>query len=334
MDPDAPSTAAPSRPGGASQAKQAPALFAISSLNHNYGDRAALVDFNLELGQGEVVGLLGPNGSGKSTLMALLCGLQSLQEGTLSLRGERIVPASTSFREACGVVFQSPSVDVRLSVLENLELSASARGYFGAPARERVSAMLELTGLGERRGDVVGKLSGGYRRRVDLARALIHSPALLLMDEPTTGLDEAAFRELWARLLTTRDRTGLTILVATHRADEAERCDRLVVLDRGRTVTVCTPNELASRVHGDLVVIDCDDIATGKARLSAAFPSITIEDVPETGALSFRIDRGHEAIPLAVDALRGLLVRSVSLRRPSLSDAFLAVTGHSLEGPP
>ncbi|MBT9559079.1 MAG: ABC transporter ATP-binding protein [Myxococcales bacterium] len=312
----------------------APPLFAISGLSHRFGERAALVDFNLELGQGEIVGLLGPNGSGKSTLMSLLCGLQALQAGVLSLRGERIVPASTSFREACGVVFQSPSVDARLSVLENLELAASARGYFGEAARHRVSAMLELTGLGQRSNDVVGKLSGGYRRRVDLARALIHSPSLLLMDEPTTGLDESAFRELWVRLLSARDRTGLTILVATHRADEAERCDRLVVLDRGRTVTVCTPLELASRVHGDLVVIECDDLVSGKDRLSAAFPTTAIESAPSGGALSFRIDRGHEAIPRAVDALRGLDVRSVSLRRPSLSDAFLAVTGQSLEGTP
>lgn len=311
------------------RASSSPVVLSVSRLGHNYGERTALEAFSLDVRAGEVIGLLGPNGSGKSTVLALLTGLVPLKTGTMSWDGARVRPGDAILRRELGVVFQSAALDSRLSIRENLELAATLRGYFGHVAKQRVAEGLDFVGLGDRQRDVVGTLSGGQRRRVDIARALIHRPRLLLLDEPSAGLDEASFRDLWARLLAQRASAGLAIVVATHRPDEAALCSRLTVLVRGKTVLETTPADLQRLVTDDIVTLTSTEPAACAAVVRTLYPAAAVDIVERDVVL--RVERGHECIPALVDALRGgPTVTAISLRRPSLSDAFIKATGEGL----
>ncbi len=293
-----------------------------------YGARAVLGDLSFTVGAGEIFGLLGPNGAGKSTAFAVLAGLLPAQGGAIRLDGELLSGSDRRLRARLGVVFQDPSLDQRLTVRENLFLSAQLYGLSGARAASRITELLQFSEIADRAGDTVKTLSGGLRRRVELARALLHAPDVLLLDEPTSGLDEASFQRTWARLAALRKQTGLTILLTTHRPEEAERCDRVGVLDGGKLVAVDSPNNLKHRVAGDVVELDCDGPEEVVTLLTErlALPARVRE-----GRVIVERERGHELIPRIVEALPAGRLRSVSLRRPTLADVFLKLTGHGLD---
>jgi ABC-2 type transport system ATP-binding protein len=317
---------APARPVTA-EIPPGPALLRVAQLCRNHGTRKALSELSFEVARGEIFGFLGPNGAGKTTTFEVLAGLSPADSGHVYLDGRALSPLSFAYRVGLGVVFQRASLDGKLSARENLDLSASLYGM-ARPERERRSAhLLEVVGLLNRAGEPVEHLSEGMKRRLELIRALIHGPRLLVMDEPTQGLDEGSFQRLWKLLLSLRKSERLTILLATHRADEAERCDRLAVLCSGRLVTCGTPDALKSRVGGDVITVDAEDTPTLAAEIAGRF---AVSPVLAEGKVVFESQRAHELIPRLVEAFPAGRLRSVAMRRPTLADAFLKLTGTSL----
>jgi ABC-2 type transport system ATP-binding protein len=314
------------RPEGA---RGAPRLAALG-IAFSWRERRVLDDLSFEVRPGEVFGFLGPNGAGKSTLFSVLTGLLPPAAGELRLDGREVAFGARELRARMGVVFQEPSLDAKLTARENLLLGGALFALPRAAARERADRLLAAAGLADRGRDLAGRLSGGMRRRLELARALVHHPSILVLDEPTTGLDAGAFRRAWETLLALRRDEGLTMLLTTHRPEEAERCDRLAVLDRGRIVACETPEALRARVRGDVVVVEAEEpgplaveIASRLGLAARAGPlGVTIER-----------ERGHELVPRLVEAFPAGRFRSVSVRRPTLADAFVDVTGQSLEEP-
>ncbi len=304
----------------------APAL-AARDLTFRFGDREVLAGVSFEVMPGEIFGFLGPNGAGKSTLFSILAGLLPPASGALLAGGAPVAARDPALRARTGVVFQSPSLDPKLSCRENLLLAASLFRVPRAEARERVERLLAGAGLADRAREPAGRLSGGLKRRLELARALVHRPALLILDEPTNGLDAAAFARTWATVEALRRDEGLTVLLTTHRPEEAERCDRLAVLARGRVAACATPEALRSRVAGDVLEVEADDPGALAVEVRARL-GLPVRVLPR--GIAVERERGHELVPRLVEAFPPGRLRSVAVRRPTLADAFLDLTGESL----
>ena len=298
-------------------------MISVDHLSHAYALRAALADVNLQVNAGEIFGLLGPNGSGKSTLFRILSTLMAPSGGRATIAGFDVTSQPDEVRRRIGVVFQSQSLDKKLTVEENLRSQGHLFGLSGSKLRNRVDEVLGRLGLADRRHDLVEALSGGLRRRVEIAKALLHQPPVLLMDEPSTGLDPGARRELWQYIEDLRARQNTTVLLTSHVLDDAEHCDRLLLLHQGRAVAEGTPAELKARIGGDVVVLEAADpslLATGLAQRFDVEPKIV------EGLVRVEIADGHRFIAAAVEAFPGS-IRSVALHKPTLEDVFLDETG-------
>lgn len=302
----------------------------MSNLTLRYGKRVVLDDVGVHVNAGEIVGLLGPNGSGKSSLLKCLTGLVQPSRGIIRLDGRAVAAGARALRACLGIVFQEPSLDVRLSAFDNLVLGAALFGIRGAEAQQRAQELLVFMDLEARSKEPVARLSGGMRRRLEIARALIHRPSLLLLDEPTTGLDPLALDRTWQRLLALRRAQGLTMLMSTHHAQEAARCDRVVVLDRGHVVATDTPDGLLARVSGDVIVMQADNLAGLVVELHR---ELGVQAIVQHEHVLLERESGHSWVPRIVEALGARRLRAISVRRPSLADAFYHLTGRGL-GPP
>ena len=287
-----------------------------------------LNDFSLSVNTGEIFGLLGPNGSGKSTFLKLLCGLDRAQGGTFQFKGDSFTTPHTAFREALGVVFQSPSLDDKLTAEKNLLLAGRARGLAPSFVSERAASLLSQVGLKDRAADLVGTFSGGMKRKLDLARALLHRPRILLMDEPSSGLDEASFRSLWTHLCRLQQEEGLTVLVATHRPEEAEYCHRLAVLKEGQIQIVETPENMRKELASDLLIFEGSD---PEKIVSIIEAQTKLNPRMDGGCVFVECTEGPTLIPAIMGDMPEGLITSVSMRRPGLGDAFLKLTGISLD---
>ena len=307
-------------------AVRGPAL-EVRGLRHAFGERQVLDGLSFVLERGQILGLLGPNGCGKSTTLRVLTGFIIPDAGEILVDSELAEPGCRRLRSRTGVVFQDPSLDVRLSARENLMLSATLYGVAPQEARQRAASLLAMMDLSDRADEQVLQFSGGMKRRLELARALLHGPELLLMDEPTTGLDETAFRRTWERILELRRQQGLTVLLSTHRAEEAQLCDQVIIMDRGRVIAQGTPEELGNRVSGDVLTLEAADPA-GLCRELETSLSLAAQVVD--GKVVVVHDRGHELIPRIVEALPVGRLASLSMHRPSLADVFVELTGRSL----
>jgi ABC-2 type transport system ATP-binding protein len=303
------------------------AIVDISHLTHAYGDRIALDDVSLSIHPGEIFGFLGPNGSGKTTLFRILSTLIPPRTGRVTMMGLDLATDREAIRRQIGVVFQSPSLDKQLTAEENLRHQGHLYGLRGPELESRIDAMLSRVSLTERPREYVSQFSGGMRRRVELAKGLLHRPRLLLLDEPSTGLDPGARIDLWRYLKEIRDNDGVTILVTTHLMDEAEQCDRLAILDRGHLIAADTPAALKESVGGDVITLSTDSPAQLATEIQSRFQ---IEPQRIDNTLRLERDRGHEFIPKLVEAFPGL-IRSVSLGKPTLEDVFVHVTGRSFQ---
>src|ERR1700675_4032548 len=233
---------------------RSPAIEA-SALGFRYGDREALSDVSFAVARGEIFGFLGPNGGGKSTLFRLLSTLVPIQSGSARILNCNLRGETQALRRRIGVVFQSPSLDGKLTVTENLTIHGNLYGMRGARLKDRTNAMLARLEVSDRAADLAETLSGGLRRRVELAKALLHEPEVLLLDEPSTGLDPAARREFFNQPIRLRESDGVPVVPTTHYMEEAERCDRIGILDQGRLVAIAPPGELKQQVGGDVMVI-------------------------------------------------------------------------------
>ncbi|HYC57831.1 MAG TPA: ATP-binding cassette domain-containing protein [Candidatus Binatia bacterium] len=296
----------------------------VHGLNHSYGTHRALTDVSFEVSAGEIFGLLGPNGGGKTTLFRILATLMPVGSGRVEIAGIDASHDVTSVRRAIGVVFQSPSLDIKLTVRENLVHHGHLYGMRGSGLDAAIDAALARLGLGDRRADLVETLSGGLKRRVELAKGLLSEPSILILDEPSTGLDPGARRDLWEYLSALRARCGTTILVTTHLMEEAERCDRLGILDRGKLISSGTPDALRRRIGGDVLTIrtaDPDALRT-ELRERLGHESTTVDGTvrlerPDAHLLIRQI---YECMPERIE--------SISLGHPTLEDVFIHETGH------
>ncbi len=279
------------------------------------------------VGEGEIFGLLGPNGGGKSTLFRILSTMMAPTSGRAQVAGHDVVREPAAVRRHVGVVFQSQSLDKALTVEENLRSQGHLHGLSGAVLRERIGHVMEQLGLKERRKDLVESLSGGLRRRVEIAKALLHRPQVLLMDEASTGLDPAARRDLSNYVEGLRKRERVTILLTTHILEEADRCDRLVLLHQGKIVAEGSPRELCSRIGGDVVVLETQDAPALAGKVAQRFglaPKVM------DGQVRVEIPNGHRFITEVVEAFPGA-IETVALHKPTLEDVFVRETGASIE---
>ncbi len=298
-------------------------IVSVEHLSHSYGSRAALRNLSFAVEEAMLFGLLGPNGSGKSTLFRILATMMEPDEGRIVVAGVDAAAAPDEVRRRIGVVFQSQSLDKKLTVMENLTAQGHLYGLSGALLKERTSEALERLGLAERRDDIVETLSGGLRRRAEIAKAMLHRPRVLLMDEPSTGLDPGARRELADYVAELRDREGVTVILTTHILDEADRCDRLLLLHEGRKVAEGTPEELKARVGGDVVMLEARDAQALAAEIRRQFGAPVTR---VNGTLRVEIENGHRFITDVVEAFPGR-IDSVALHKPTLEDVFLDETG-------
>ncbi len=299
----------------------------LEGLSHSYGERLALDHLSFEVRAGEIFGLLGPNGSGKTTLFRILSTLMTPTGGRATIQGFDVARDPNKVRQQIGIVFQARSVDLKLTVAENLKHQGNLYGLSGSHLKSRIDDVLGRVGLLDRKDDFVETLSGGMQRRVELAKGLIHSPSVLLLDEPSTGLDPGARRDLWQYLEMLRDEENVAILVTTHLMEEAEHCDRLAILNEGKLVALGLPFELESQIGGDVVLFEVqnpDAAKTLAVRLSQRFG---VDAVAFENSVRLEQNQGHRFVASVVEAFPGM-VESVSVSKPSLEDVFIRRTGH------
>jgi ABC-2 type transport system ATP-binding protein len=296
----------------------------IEGLRHSYGERRALNGVSFEVGPGEIFGLLGPNGSGKTTLFRILATLMLPTSGQAVLAGFDAACQPQEVRRRIGVVFQAQSVDVKLTAAENLWHQGHLYGLRGPLLQARIREMLERVGLADRSQEKVESFSGGMQRRVELAKGLMHRPQILLLDEPTTGLDPGARRDLWQYLHQLRQEEHVSAIITTHLMEEAERCDRLAILNLGEVVALGTPTELRGQIGGEVIVLEAADPESLATRISRKF---NIASTVVDNKVRMERAEGHRFIADLVESFPGE-IDSVSVSKPTLEDVFIDRTGH------
>jgi ABC-2 type transport system ATP-binding protein len=295
-----------------------------AGMSYSYGDRRALDDVSLSVERGEIFSVLGPNGGGKTTLFRILSTLVDPEGGRLAIDGARLPDDKARVRALLGVVFQKPALDGKLTVAENLLHHGALYGMAGPALRSAMNRSLERLGIDDRRRDLAEQLSGGLQRRVELAKALMTEPKVLVLDEPSTGLDPGARHDLWRYLAQLRGEDGTTILLTTHLMDEAERSDRLAILDAGRVVAMGTPDALKQRLGGDLITIH----SQRPTETAAKVESLTGRRPARIGdALRLEDVSGSAVMRQLIDALADE-VEGITLSKPTLEDVFVHETGH------
>jgi ABC-2 type transport system ATP-binding protein len=308
----------------AEHASVAPVI-SVQNLVHRYENRTALNGVSFDVRPAELFGLLGPNGSGKTTLFRILSTLMIPTAGRAVVMGCDAAQNPASLRRQIGVVFQAQSVDGKLTAYENLWHQGHLYGLSGSALKKRVGEILERVGLADRAKERVETFSGGMQRRIELAKGLLHHPGVLLLDEPTTGLDPGARRDLWQYLQILRDEEHVSVLVTTHLMEEAERCDRLAILNEGNLVALGTPTELKSEIGGDVIMLD----AAHDAGMLAEHIRERFRVEASVMGNQVRIERkeGHRFVPDLVEAFPGE-IQAISVSKPALEDVFIHRTGH------
>jgi ABC-2 type transport system ATP-binding protein len=286
--------------------------------------RVALKGISFSVQEGEIFGLLGPNGGGKSTTFHILSTYFRPTSGLARVFGHDVAREPEQVRRELGVVFQSPGLDKQLTVGENLTHQGHLYGLSGQPLQDRISFILNRVALTDRKDDLVGSLSGGMKRRVEVAKGLLHQPKLLLLDEPSTGLDPGARKDLWDYLEELKSKEKITVVVTTHLMEEAEKCDRVAILNEGQLVALGTPSDLKKEIGGDVISVETSDPPSLLRAIEQKF-KITARIVD--GMLRIERARGHEFIPELVSAFPGQ-IHSVTLGQPTLEDVFIKRTGH------
>jgi ABC-2 type transport system ATP-binding protein len=298
----------------------------VEHLVKRFGDFSAVDDVSFTVAPGELFGFLGPNGAGKTTTISILCTLLSATAGRARVAGHDVVRQRDEVRANIGLVFQEVTLDDYLTAEENLRFHAVMYGVPRHQLASRTTPLLDMVGLTERRAQQVRFFSGGMKRRLEIARGLIHMPRVLFLDEPTIGLDPQTRTHIWDYIDELRAREATTMFLTTHYMDEAERCDRIAIIDQGRIVAIDTPGALKASVGADTVTFATTDDDIAAHELSAAFP---VEVERRNGHLVVRVPEGEQFVPKAFGAL-SVGVQSVSVHRPSLDDVFIKYTGRAI----
>lgn len=297
----------------------------VENVSHKFGDRVALDNITLQVMTGEMYGLLGPNGGGKTTLFRMLCTMLPPTQGTIHLLGKST--STSAVRAHIGVVFQHPSLDARLTVSENLRHQGHLYGMKGRLLSQRIEEVLNMMSLTDRAKDRVEVLSGGLQRRVELCKSLLHHPEILVFDEPCTGLDPGARRRFWDDLDTLRQTYGTTLVLTTHFIEEAERCDRIGILDRGQLIAEGTPEALKRTVGCEVITLETRDSKS----LQLQIEKILDRDVQILdGQVRIVCDDGQRLLAKLYPLLREE-VQAMTLSVPTLEDVFVQRTGHGFK---
>jgi ABC-2 type transport system ATP-binding protein len=301
-------------------------IIEVEHLVKKFGDLVAVDDISFEVEEGEIFGFLGPNGAGKTTTINILCTLMKPTSGRASLNGFDVVRQQNEVRRSLGLVFQDPSLDIKLSALQNLEFHAGVYNIPRSVSRERIEKVLKMVDLWDRRKGVVQHFSGGMRRRLEIARGLLHYPKVLFLDEPTLGLDPQTRFHIWEYILELRKRENITVFLTTHYMDEATVANRIAIIDYGKIITLDTPDALKSMVGGDIVTLKTENTEAAVAEIRQKY---NIEAQQDSEGVFFEVQNGEEFIPILVNNFKSGLY-SISVRRPTLDDVFMKLTGHEI----
>jgi ABC-2 type transport system ATP-binding protein len=304
-------------------------MIQVHNLVRRFGELEAVRGVSFDVAEGEVFGFLGPNGAGKTTTINVLCTLLRPTSGRAAVNGFDVVQERSDVRRSIGLVFQQPTLDETLSAEQNLRFHAYAYGVPVEVQEPRINELLTLVELWDRRRGTVRTFSGGMRRRLEIARGLLHRPRVLFLDEPTLGLDPQTRRRVWEYLADLRARERLTIFLTTHYMDEAENCDRIAIIDHGEIAALDTPGVLKSAVGGDLVTVNTPN---GKAAADELHQRYGIAATAVNGTVTFQVSAGEVFLPGFVRSF-GQPLESIGLRRPTLDDVFLRLTGHEIREP-
>jgi ABC-2 type transport system ATP-binding protein len=298
----------------------------VNGLDKRFGEVHAVRGVNFEVATGEVFGFLGPNGAGKTTTINMLCTLAKPTSGKASVAGHDVVSERDDVRRNIGLVFQDPTLDGYMTATQNLRLHADLYGVQSDLVAPRMEQVLKMVGLWDRRDSGVATFSGGMRRRLEIARGLMHSPRVLFLDEPTIGLDPQTRRSIWTYIRELKEREEITIFMTTHYMDEAEWCDRIGIMDHGQIVALDTPEALKAQVGKDRVTIHTEDDDAAIEALSERFD---VDARISEGAVTFGVPAGEEFVPRLFAEL-GIPIKAVSVSRPTLDDVFMAHTGTTI----
>jgi len=298
----------------------------VSKLTKKYGEIEAVRGIDFEVDTGETFGFLGPNGAGKSTTIKILCTLADPTSGTARVAGHNVVKERDTVRRNIGLVFQDTTLDSYLTGEQNLRFHAELYGMPKAAFAPRLRQVLEMVGLWDRRGGVVATYSGGMKRRLEIARGLMHAPRVLFLDEPTVGLDPQTRVSIWEYINDLKQREDITIFLTTHYMDEAENCDRIAIIDHGQIVALDTPEALKASVGKDRVQISTAD---DPAAIRALADEFGLEAGMHEGLVTFSVESGEHFVPRLFASLP-VAIRSVSVSRPSLDDVFMSYTGKTI----
>src|SRR4051794_27905660 len=295
----------------------------VNELRKSFGDVDAVRGVSFDVAPGEVFGFLGPNGAGKTTTINMLCTLAKPSGGSAHVAGHDVGRERDDVRRHIGLVFQDPTLDGYLTAEQNLRLHAELYGVESALVEPRMRQVLEMVGLYDRKDSVAGTFSGGMRRRLEIARGLMHSPRVLFLDEPTIGLDPQTRSSIWSYIRELKEREEITIFMTTHYMDEAEFCDRIAIMDQGVIVALDTPAALKAQVGADRVRIETVDNDAALAALAEYEPTFS------EGAVTFYVENGAQFVPQLFAEL-DVPITSVSVSRPSLDDVFMSFTGKTI----
>jgi len=307
-----------------------PVAIHVDGLTKQFGDLVAVDNVSFEIDQGEVFGLLGPNGAGKTTTISMLATLLRPSSGSATVNGRDIERDQDGVRRSIGIVFQDQSLDEELTAYENMDLHGRLYRIPGETRRTRTAELLDLVGLSERKDDIVKTFSGGMRRRLEIARGLLHHPVVLFLDEPTLGLDPQTRNLLWEYIANLAREKGITIILTTHYMEEADRlCDRVAIIDHGRIIALDTPDRLKDGIGGDVVIVRPPRSDSIPAALDEPWVN-RVEVRDGTATISLRQAEAHLSTIVTLLVERQIPIESIAIRKPTLEDVFLHFTGKSI----
>ncbi len=299
-------------------------IIVVEGLGKDFGAFTAVESVDFAVRGREIFGFLGPNGAGKTTTINMLATLLRPSRGRAELAGFDVAARPTDVRRSIGMVFQDPSLDDRLTAEENLHFHALIYNVPPNLRRQRAEQVLGIVGLADRRRALVRTFSGGMKRRLEIARGLLHHPKVLFLDEPTAGLDPQTRNAIWEHVRRLRDEVGITVFMTTHYMEEAENCDRIAIIDHGKLQALDTPAALKRLIGGDMIIVSGDP---GLRDDLAARYGVAVQEVG--GELHFQVEHGAEFVPRLAVEFQGR-IRSIQVKQPSLDDVFLKLTGHAI----
>ncbi len=301
-------------------------ILEVKGIKKRYKDFEAVKGIDLFVKEGEIFGFLGPNGAGKSTTINMLSTIIKPSEGTARINGFDNVTEKNKVRASIGLIFQESTLDEKLTANENLMLHCKFYGIDKDKREARIQEVLQIVDLTDKRKNIVETFSGGMKRRLEIARGLLHYPKVLFLDEPTVGLDPQTRAHIWEYILKLKEKAGITIFLTTHYMDEAEICDRVAVMDHGELIALDTPEQLKTNVGGDIIAISTENNQDAKQLIEQTYNT---EVKLEQGILTFQVDKGSEFLVNFVKEF-DIPITSVNLRRPTLNDVFLHLTGREI----